>query len=382
MSRLRPRVVFLDHCAQLSGAELVTARLLEALGEDISPLVLLGEDGPLVSRLSEAGVPVDVVGLPTRVGDVDRASGAGRRAALASAGLVPHVALLARRLRLERAEVVHTVSLKSALYGGAAGRLARVPVLWHLHDRVAEDYLSRSAVRAVRTASRLLPSAIVANSAASLATLPAHPRGVVVPNAVAGGAPEQPRAGGPRASLTIGILGRLSPWKGQHVVIDAFARAFGDRPDVRLHVIGAALFGEDDYETRLRSQAAGLGIAHRVDFRGHRDDIWDELAQLDVLVHASTSPEPFGQVVLEGMAAGLAVVAADEGGPREVITHGVDGLLVPPRDPRLLALALVRLCADDEALATMGAAARRTASRYTPGRAAAGVLAAYRDLLA
>ncbi len=96
------------------------------------------------------------------------------------------------------------------------------------------------------------------------------------------------------------------------------------------------------------SMARELGLADRVSFRGFAEDVHAELARLDVLVHASTVPEPLGQVVLEGMAAGLPVVAADAGGPAEIIDDGVDGLLYPPGDEAALAERLRRLADDRE----------------------------------
>ena len=100
-------------------------------------------------------------------------------------------------------------------------------------------------------------------------------------------------------------------------------------------------------------------------FTGHRDDVEAELAGLDVLLHASRLPEPFGQVVVEGMAAGLPVVATDGGGPRELITDGVDGVLVPADEPAALAAA-VRALAPPERRAALGRAAARTAARFRP----------------
>ena len=80
-----------------------------------------------------------------------------------------------------------------------------------------------------------------------------------------------------------------------------------------------------------------------MEFRGFRPDMGSELERVDAMIHASVIPEPFGQVVIEGMAAGLAVVASDAGGPAEVITHEVDGLLYPPGDVAALAVLLRRL---------------------------------------
>ena len=95
-------------------------------------------------------------------------------------------------------------------------------------------------------------------------------------------------------------------------------------------LVGSAMFGEEEYEQQLIDLVGQLGISDRVDFCGFVHDVPKFLMDVDILVHASVIPEPFGQVVVEGMAAGLAVVASDAGGPAEVITHEVDGLLYPP----------------------------------------------------
>ena len=114
------------------------------------------------------------------------------------------------------------------------------------------------------------------------------------------------RGGGP---LTFGMVGRIAPWKGQDVFLGAFAHAFG-QGDERAVIVGGALFGEDDCARELSRLADALGVGNRVEFRGHRPNVWDELSRIDVLVHASVTPEPFGQVIIEGMAAGVPVIAA------------------------------------------------------------------------
>jgi glycosyltransferase involved in cell wall biosynthesis len=180
--------------------------------------------------------------------------------------------------------------------------------------------------------------------------------------------------------LRVGIIGRLDPWKGQHVFLEAFAKAFPDGGADAV-VVGAKLFGEQGYELELERRAAALGLEDRVEFRGFRDSVEEELRRLDVLVHASILPEPFGQVVVEGMAAGLAVVAADAGGPAEVVEDGVDGVLCPPGDVDALALALQRLAADPDLRRRLGDAARERAKNFTPARIAPQVMAVYQSVL-
>jgi glycosyltransferase involved in cell wall biosynthesis len=135
------------------------------------------------------------------------------------------------------------------------------------------------------------------------------------------------------------------------------------------------------YAEGLRVLAGELGIADRVEFRGFSEDVAGELGQIDILVNASTTPEGFGQVVVEGMAAGCAVVASAAGGPAEVITDGVDGLLYRPGDVEGLAQVLVRLAADPPLRSRLGAAARQRASDFTPERAAGKVMDLYGQLV-
>lgn len=371
---MRLRVVYLDHVAQLSGGELALLRTLPALLDDVEPVVVLGEDGPLRVRLEEIGVDVRVLPLAGHVRDTRRHD-VTRPSPRQLVAVVRHVWVLRRLLRELEPDLVHTNSLKAALYGGVAGRLAGVPVVWHVRDRIADDYLPRPVVRAVRLAARILPTAVVGNSRATLATLPRR-RGGVVPDSVL---TPPARAGAPYGPLTVGLVGRLSPWKGQDVLLRAFSLAFPDGPE-RAHLVGSSMFGEQAWEEHLHRLVVELGLVGRVEFRGFREDVWSEYAQLDVAVHASTTPEPFGQVVLEAMAAGVPVVAADEGGPAEVVRHGVDGLLVRPRDPRALADVLQHLVQDEALRASLRTEGRRTAERYRPQRTAAALLAVYRSL--
>jgi glycosyltransferase involved in cell wall biosynthesis len=379
----RPRVVFLDHVARMSGGEIALLRLLGALRDRVDAYVILGEDGPLADRLRELGIPVEVLPLDPDVREV-------RRSVVTPTQLSPRVLFrmlrdtwrLRTRLRVLRPDLVHTNSLKSAFYGGLAGRLARVPVIWHVRDRIADDYLPRSAVLLIRAASRVLPSAVICNSRTTLETLPARLHAHVLYNPIVPDAVERPAAFERRAAhgMTIGVAGRLAPWKGQHVFLDAFAEAFPDGT-TRAHVIGSAMFGEDAYAEGLVAQAERLGIADRVDFRGFRDDIWAELAELDLLVHCSTSPEPFGQVVIEGMASGVPVIAAAAGGPTEVIQDEVSGLLVEPNDAVALAKALRRLAEDPGLRARLGAAGQTASREFTPERTAEQLLQLYEQLL-
>lgn len=370
-----PRVVFVDHCAQLSGGEIAMVGLLRAL-KGVQTHVILGEDGPLVGRLLQAGISVEVLPIDPRAGALRRQSVTPRIPVRALACSVLYSVRLARRIRRLRPDVVHANSLKAGFYGLAAARLARVPGVWHVRDRIAPDYLPAFAVRLVRRWTGVA-SAVIANSRATGDTLPPRCRPTVIPSPVrlAEGPPgERPPHPGP---FRVGMVGRLQPWKGQDVFLKAFAEAFPDC-DARAVIVGSPMFGEEDFQTRLGELAEGLAVADRVEMLGFRRDVAAELAALDVLVHASVTPEPFGAVVVEGMAAGLPVVAAAAGGPLEIVTDGVDGLLYPPGDVHALAARLRRLYEDRELAARLGQAGRVRSRDFAPEKVAESVLGVYR----
>jgi len=176
------------------------------------------------------------------------------------------------------------------------------------------------------------------------------------------------------------MVGRIAPWKGQDVFLRAFAEAFADGAE-RAVILGAPLFGEEEYERSLRGLVPQLGLADRVELRGFTDDVAAELAQVDALVHASVIPEPFGRVIVEGMAAGLPVIAAGGGGPDEIVTEGVDGLLYPPGDVDELAATLSRVATDTGLAERLGRAAVERARAFSPDLVAAQTSAFYRQVL-
>jgi glycosyltransferase involved in cell wall biosynthesis len=379
------RIVYLDHVARLSGGEIALARALSALGDRIDAHVILGEDGPLVERLQQAGASVEVMPMPTVAREVRKDHvRPGRLGPGVLWASLRYMWALRRRLGELQPDLVHTNSLKAALYGGVAGRLAGIPVIWHIRDRIAPDYLPKPAVAMMRLASRVLPTAVIANSQATLGTLREARRGVVVTNTVVY---DPIRAVTPR-SLTdetpfrVGTVGRLAAWKGQSVFLEAFARAFPDG-DTEAWIVGQAMFGEDQrYADTLLDRAKQLGIAERVVFRGFRENVWDELAQFHLLVHCSVIPEPFGQVVVEGMAAGVPVIAANAGGPAEIITDSVNGILTAPGDVAALAAAMLRVHDDSFLRRNLVSGGLTRADHYSPEHTAESLITVYESVVA
>jgi glycosyltransferase involved in cell wall biosynthesis len=145
------------------------------------------------------------------------------------------------------------------------------------------------------------------------------------------------------------IIGSLLRWKGQATFIDAAAiiARSGSVPNVSFWIVGGSVGGEDDYELELRERVVELGLQDSVRFAGHCNNVFPWIGRADVVVHASVNPEPFGRVIIEGMALGKPVIASRLGGPVEIISDGQSGLLVDPGKPELLAEAIVKVLTDE-----------------------------------
>ncbi|HEY0188906.1 MAG TPA: glycosyltransferase [Cellulomonas sp.] len=353
----RLRVAVLDHTAALGGAELALLRTVAALDPaQVEAVVVLFADGPLAGRLRDLGARVRVLPLDPEVAGTDRHA-AGRPGVRTAAATVPFVGRLARLLREIDPDVVHTTSLKADLLGLPAARLARLrglPVVWHVHDRISEDYLPGPVARVLRLAARRGPRHVVVNSRATADTLLPLPRGWTL--AYPGLAPAQVAAdpwSRPRPTPpVVGLVGRISPTKGQREFVDACAVLAGRYPTARFRIIGAALFAEQDYADEVRAQIEQLGLTDRIELAGWQADPVAAIDALSVLVHASPVAEPFGQVIVEGMARGVPVVATAGGGADEIAT-AADGaarcLVVPPRDVPALAAAVGEVLDDPSA---------------------------------
>jgi glycosyltransferase involved in cell wall biosynthesis len=175
--------------------------------------------------------------------------------------------------------------------------------------------------------------------------------------------------------VLIVMAGHLRPWKGQHVLVDALSRVT-NRGRLKAIFVGGTPAGHTDYVEQLQATATATGIADIISFVGERNDVADFMNAADIVVHASTDPEPFGIVVVEGMALGKAVLASALGGPLEIITPGT-GLLFDPAHPEQLAAAIDRVAADANFRADLGRAARVRADVFSVRALVSGTEAAY-----
>ena len=338
------KVLFLDQTAELGGAEL--SLFSEVTNLPHTGLVLLFEDGPLRQMFSTAGIAVEVVHASTGALTVRRESGI-----LAVLSALPDVIALVRVVaaRARTHDVIYANSQKAFVVGSLAAALSGRPLVWRLRDVLDSSHFS-STLRRIAVflanwkAKRVIVNSVATGSAFGLVGGNTARVSVAYP-----GIDEAPftavtsdTIAAIRAELNagtktlIGVFGRLSTWKGQAIFIDAIARL----PDVIGVIIGAALFGEEAYATELSRQVEALGLSSRIRFLGFRKDIPALMRSMDIIVHSSIAPEPFGRVVVEGMLAGKPVVASAAGGVLEIIEDGKTGWLVEPGNAEALAETL------------------------------------------
>lgn len=304
--------------------------------------------------------------------------------------VLPVVPPLRRIVRQFRPDLIHLNDAPPLVrHGILAGRLTSAATICHCRSFVLPSSLDKRLLLP-GLAGLIFISQAVAD--AQLAAIARPPRHRVIPNAlnVADYAVSVDQAavraslGVPADAPLVGMMGRIAPWKGQHVFVEALARLSQDMPSVVGVIVGLAEEAEGaGYADQVRQLAGRLGLGQRLRISGFRDDVPQVLAALDVLVHCSVRPEPFGRVIIEGMAAGRPVVGSRAGGALEIIDDGVDGLLAPPGDAAALAAILAGLLSDPAQRQRLGAAARRTVSeRYDLPAHVAAVQSFYAELLA
>ena len=386
----RPDVVFLSASGVMGGAERALVDMVSALRAARPAAriaVVVAADGPLAGELAARGAEPILLRWPARVaalGDAALGAGAGRlRTAITILRALPDAArylfALRRALARLRPRVVHSNGYKMHVLGALA-RPRDARLIWHLHD-----YLRSRPVmtRALRLLARRCDLAI-ANSQSVAENAAPVLRGVPVRtlhNAVdieriAGAEPLDldAAAGGPASApgaVRVGLVATMAFWKGH----DVFLRAVAGVPEalpMHAYVVGGPVYqtsGSQRSIEELRALARDLGIADRVSFTGFVEDGARAIRALDVVVHASTEPEPFGLVIAEAMAAGRAVVASGGGGALELVEDGRTALVHPPGDVHALAECLRRLVEEPELRARLGAAASRAAAeRFSPAR--------------
>ena len=350
---MKPRVLFVDHAGVLGGAELYLLDVVKAM--KACAHVVLFEDGPFLDRLQKEGVSASVLAASDAVMGVERTGGRWE-----DVKALPGILKLVVQLRqiAREYDVLFANSQKALVVGALAGRAAGRPVIWNLHDILTADHFSSSHRKiGVFLANQLVDHVIVNSRATQEAFKESggqDEKTSVIYNGIDVGpfdAIDDTEVSELRAALgldqctVVGVFSRLTPWKGQHILLETL----GQLTNVHALLVGGPLFQDDEaYERSLRNLAEQMGIIDRVHFLGFREDVPRLMKAVDVVLHSSTSPEPFGRVIVEGMLAHKPVIATDAGGATEIIENGVNGLLIAPNNPMAMTSAINDLLSKPE----------------------------------
>jgi glycosyltransferase involved in cell wall biosynthesis len=402
------RIAFLDPTAQAGGAERVLMEIFAGLREarpDWALHATFGADGAAVSKVLALGAMATVLPLPpalARLGDAETsgsANGAGARCGLlrrmlrAAPETAGYIASLRRVLKQFAPDVIHGNGLKMDLLGIWARPWA-TPMLWHIHDHLVArsmmPYLMRLSSGAC--AGAIAISASVARElrevcGGGLKIFTVHnavdlerfsPHGPHSDLDILSGLP--PVEGG---TIRVGLVATMARWKGQEVFLRALSMIPKDIP-VRGYLIGAPIYQTDGSQyslDELRSLAVDLGIADKVGFTGFVDDTASAMRALDVVVHASTKPEPFGLVIAEAMACGKAVIVSAAGGAAEIVSVGEDVLSHSAGDAGSLAGCIAQFVSDPALRTRFGGMARLAAERrFDRGRFTNDLISIYQQI--
>ena len=301
--------------------------------------------------------------------------------------ILPQAWQLRRLMRTVQPDLVHLNDIIPVSRAGiiAAAALG-IPIVCHVRaldpltwlDRWLSRwvngfvYISQAVADQQQAAGATIRLARVVPNGIALTAFPLDLDGTAVREAFGVGVP----------AFVVGSVGRLVTWKGHHVVLRAFADFAAQCPTAHLLIVGGPDVAEPGYDDYLRELAMNLGVSDRVTLTGHRSDVPQVMAALNVLCHAAIDPEPFGRVVIEGMAAGRPVIASAAGGVLEIIEPGVSGLLVPPGNSQALSEAMTYLWQNPALAAALAAAGRqRVETRFTLDQYLDGVQAVYEAVM-
>ena len=366
------RLTCLSVSHQLGGSEVALVGMiaaLERLRPDWQFHVVLPGDGPLRERLNGKNVTCSIVPMPAalaRLGEwvavregwsASSQVTLGIRLCETAASLPAYQSRLDRVVSEFRPDVVHTNGFKAHVLG-ARLRSRPAHVVWHLHEYISRRKLTRWLLR--RHASQC--SAVIANSASVAADVLSSIGSACDVHVVANSvdlnvfSPDGPRldldrlAGLPPAPadiVRVGLVATYARWKGHEVFLDAVQQA-ASRVPIRGYIIGGPLYDTSNSQfTRgqLQQMIDAAGLRDQVGLTGFVDAA-SAMRALDVVVHASVEPEPFGLVIAEAMACGKAVITTAHGGAAELIADGQDAVISPPKDATALAHSIETLARD------------------------------------
>jgi len=330
-------------------------------GQTSYSLVFLS-DGPMVREAAELGYSVEVMDAG-KIRQIDKFMQTTYR--------------LYKWMKREQLQVVMSWMSKGHLYAGIAAKWAGLPAVWWQHGGSTKDTWLERLIYRIPASGVLCCSRYVAELQSG--KTPSLSCKVIYPAVDLEQLDEisritvreaRNRLDLPQDACIIGVVARLQRWKGVHRFVEAATQAASRHPGLYFVVVGGPHHSEPDYLDELKALASNDRLEGKIRFAGHRDDAPLWMQACDILAHTTTGVEPFGMVVIEGMALKKPMIAAKAGGPLEIIEHGENGLLAVPDRVDELSECMLTLVQDRELRIRLGEAAGRKARQFGADRLA------------
>ena len=357
-------ILYLDSGSGIGGGQRSLLLLLNSLDKGrFTPFVGCLGDSPFAAEVQKTGARIVPLSLPAAHNKTDKEKRFTLRDLFEDFRQLRVILQLHRTVNQHAIDLIHANSLSVALLGGIVARINRIPIL--MHKRYATSYGILD-----RLCERLLHHVILVSAATRWDFAPAAKQTLIY-NGVDLNAfhasPEEVETlrtdllhDASDTSLLVGVVTRITPEKGIHLLVRAMAKLKG-KISVKLLIVGGPYFQKDiDYMAALKQEAAALGVEDSVIFTGFLSDTRVVTSLLDIVLVPSIIPEACPRTIIEAMAVGKPVIATPLGGSKELVTHET-GVLVPPEDASAIAEAITTLIADPERLHAMGKAARARA---------------------
>ena len=372
-TKSNPKILFLNHHAKMGGSEFV---LLDIVKHFPGCKVILCEHGDLEEKLIRLNIPVEIKELS----ETTQAVGRKTTNYWDKLRTFPEILLLSFKIAqiAKNFDYIYANSQKAFIFGCLASYFSRKPLIWHLHDILSTEHFSQSHIELdIKYANRYAKAVIACSEAARQSFIDhgGNPEKIVtIYNDVdAEQFVEMDKIGlnqfkknlmlNPEKPI-LGLFGRLTQWKGQHIAINAMKKI----PEAQLIIVGSPLFEGSTYFEQLLKLAKRLKVSNRVHFLGQRTDISPIIQICDVILHTSVAPEPFGRVIVEGMIMEKPVIATRGGGTTEIIDNNVNGVLIPMNNPEVLAKAVNQLLRNpDEAKRIARAGYKKALAEFGQG---------------
>ena len=382
----KSNILYLDSGSGIGGGQRSLLLLLDLLDKTrFTPFVGCLGDSSFAAEVEKTAASVVPLSLPAAHNKTDKVKRFTLRDLLEDFRQLRVILELHRIVKRHAIDLIHANSLSVALLGGIVARLNRIPIL--MHKRYATSYGILD-----RLCEKLLHRVILVSEATRWDFAPVEKQTLIY-NGVDLNAFQASReeietlrtelfSDDPNAAVLVGVVTRITPEKGIHVLVSAM-QALKGKTDVKLLIVGGPYFKKDvAYMDALKQEVADLGIEDSVIFTGFLSDTRIVTSLLDIVLVPSIIPEACPRTIIEAMAVGKPVIATPLGGSKELVTPET-GILVPPEDASAVADAIATLAADRERLDAMRNAARnRAAQLFSSEKNTALTEIVYTELLA